>query len=274
MLKRVLRGTALGLLFIPAAVALGGASPKGAEIPSARPVHRPIVIRDVRDGTVNSFNWSGYAVTGPTGSVTDAKGSWVVPAIQGICASTNQYSSFWVGIDGFNSNTVEQIGVDADCQNGVPTYYAWFELYPHPLFIINGLTISPGDKISAEVHYDGRGQFTLSITDESTGQSFSTTAKVKGAQRSSAEWIAEAPASAGGILALADFGTAYYGYDTTLVPTTCVTTINGSTGTIGGFGSAVQQVTMVSNAGTVKAQPSSLSSDGSSFSDTWLSSGP
>jgi Peptidase A4 family len=90
---------------------------------------------------------SGYAVTGAAGSVTDVKGSWVVPAVQGSRPSTNQYASFWVGIDGFSSNTVEQIGTDSDCQNGAPTNYAWFEFYPHPFtsaeMTLPGLTGNP-----------------------------------------------------------------------------------------------------------------------------------
>src|SRR5207237_2764707 len=127
------------------------------------------------DGSFQSTNWSGYAVTGASGSVSDAKGSWTVPAIQGTCPSTNQYSSFWVGIDGFSSGTVEQTGTDSDCQNGVPTYYAWFEFFPHPLFLINGLTITPGDHMTAEANFNGR--FTVTITDTTTGVSFSTSAK-------------------------------------------------------------------------------------------------
>jgi len=274
ILNRVLRGTLLGSVLMVAAAVLGCATLRLADVPSARPPHRPIVIRDIRHGIVNSLNWSGYAVTGAPGSVTNAKGSWIVPSIQGACGASNQYASFWVGIDGFNSNTVEQIGVDADCQTGVPTYYAWFELYPHPFFIINGFTISPGNTVSAEVQYDGGGRFTLSITNVTTGQSFSTSAKVHSAQRSSAEWIAEAPSGASGVLPLADFGTASYGFDTTAVSSTCDATVNGTTGGIGGFGASIQQITMVSNSGRIKAQPSSLSSDGASFSDSWVSSGP
>lgn len=224
-------------------------------------------------GSFQSTNWSGYAVTGSTGSVTDAKGSWKVPSIVGTCPSTNQYSSFWVGIDGFNSGTVEQTGTDSDCQNGTPTYYAWYEFYPHPSFIISGITVHPGDTISAEVIYSG-GRFTTTITDTTNGQSFSTSAKVHSAQRSSAEWIAEAPSSSGGILPLADFGTAYFGTDNTGIASTNYATINGVTGTIGSFGSSVQTITMVSNSGATKAQPSSLSSDGTSFSVKWVSAGP
>ena|SRR2546421_378608 len=232
---------------------------------SALPVPQLTLAPRAHDGSFQSTNWSGYAVTGASGSVSDAKGSWTVPAIQGTCPSTNQYSSFWVGIDGFSSGTVEQTGTDSDCQNGVPTYYAWFEFFPHTLFLINGMTITPGDHMTAEANFNGR--FTVTITDTTTGVSFSTSAKVHSAQRSSAEWIAEAPSSSGGVLPLADFGTVSFSADTA--------TVSGVTGAIGSFGSSVQVITMVSSSGAVKAQPSSLSgTNGDSFSVTWKSAGP
>jgi peptidase A4-like protein len=231
---------------------------------SALPIPQLTLAPRMQEGSFQSTNWSGYAVTGSSGSVSDAKGSWVVPTIQGTCPSTNQYSSFWVGIDGFSSGTVEQTGTDSDCQNGVPTYYAWYEFYPHPSFLISGLTISPGDTMTAEASFSSR-TFTVTITDVTTHHSFSTSAKVSRAQRSSAEWIAEAPSSSGGILPLADFGTVNY--------SSCTATV-GTTGSIGSFGNSVQVITMVTSSGTVKAQPSGLSSSGDSFSVMWKSSGP
>src|SRR5207249_808783 len=237
---------------------------------------RPIIIHHVRDTTVGSSNWSGYAVNGAVGSVTDVKGSWTVPAVT--CApGETSYASFWTGIDGFNSSTVEQTGTDSDCRNGVPTYYAWFEFYPHPLFSINTMTIQPGDVISAEVQYAPQTRlFTASIKNVTTGQSFSTSARVNRARRSSAEWIAEAPSSAGGILPLAAFGTSFYGVRNTEVANTSDATVSGTTAPIGSFGSNVYQIRMVSvsDSSVTKAEPSSLSSDGSSFSDMWLNSGP
>src|SRR5437899_11239968 len=109
-----------------------------------------IVEPRINDGSVSSANWSGFAVTGSDGSVSDAKGSWVVPTIQGNCPSTNQYSSFWVGIDGYSSGTVEQTGTDSDFQNGVPTYYALYEFFPHPSFLMNYISIHTGYFISSE----------------------------------------------------------------------------------------------------------------------------
>ena len=228
----------------------------------------PQQVPRIRVGPTTSTNWSGYAITG--NNVTDAKGSWTVPAIQGSCPAgskkqpNNQYSSFWVGIDGYNSNTVEQTGTDSDCQNGTPVYYAWYEFYPQPSFTISSLVIHPGDGISAEVKYTS-GSFTVTITDTKTGKSFSISKKVSSAQRTSAEWIAEAPWS-GGVLPLANFGTVYF--------SSCSATVGGVTGAIGSFGSSVQSITMVTSSGATKAAPSDLSRDGSSFTVTWASSGP
>jgi hypothetical protein len=120
--------------------------------------------------------------------------------------------------------------------------------------------------MTAEAISSGR-SFTVTITDTTAGVSFSTSSRVNRAQHSSAEWIAEAPSSSGGVLPLADFGTVSFSADTA--------TVSGTTGTIGSFGSSVQVITMVSSSGAIKAQPSSLSgTNGDSFSVTWKSSGP
>src|SRR5438128_10107784 len=57
---------------------------------SALPVPQLTLAPRAHDGSFQSTNWSGYAVTGAAGSVSDAKGSWIVPAIQGTCPSANQ----------------------------------------------------------------------------------------------------------------------------------------------------------------------------------------
>ena len=53
----------------------------------------------------SSTNWSGYAAD--SGTYTSVSASWVQPT--GTCSSrTDQYSSFWVGLDGYSSDSVEQ----------------------------------------------------------------------------------------------------------------------------------------------------------------------
>ena len=216
----------------------------------------------------DSTNWSGYAVTGT--SFTSAKGSWTIPTVN--CTKTpNTYSSFWVGIDGWTSSTVEQTGTDSDCSGKSPSYYAWYEFYPAGSVLISSVPVSPGNKISATVTYSGT-EFTITITNESTGKSFSKSSRVSGAQRTSAEWIAEAPCCtrSGGILPLADFGTVDFGDDYTGVSGTNDATDSTVTGPIGSFGSTVNEAVMVNGStGANEAVPSGLSTDGSSFTVTW-----
>jgi Peptidase A4 family len=236
----------------------------------------PVSIVSSAHGSAQSTNWSGYAVTGSSGSITVAGGSWVVPAVS--CPSSGKlYSSFWVGIDGYQSSTVEQTGTDSDCVKGVPSYYAWYEFYPNPSHQISNFPVRPGDVVAAKVAF-ASGTFKIAIEDMTTGQIFSTSGKVSGAARNSAEFIVEAPATCVlikcKITPLANFGTAGFGYDDTNVAMTCDLIMNGVTGPIGSFQSGIQQITMVSNSHQVKAQPSPLSADGTSFSVQWLSSGP
>ncbi len=62
--------------------------------------------------------------------------------------------------------------------------------------------------------------------------------------------------------------------DNTFIGGTCFATLGKIVNPIGAFGTAVNKVTMVTNAGAVKAVPSDLSVDGTSFSDQWVSAGP
>ena len=106
--------------------------------------------------TAYSTNWSGYAaetnlITPASNAVTSVSGSWTVPKVTG---KTSEYSSVWVGIDGYSSNSVEQLGTEQDTsRSGATTYYAWWEMYPNPSVQITSMTISPGDSISASVTY-------------------------------------------------------------------------------------------------------------------------
>lgn len=219
----------------------------------------------VKEGT--STNWSGYAVetslTSPQkGAVTDVIGSWNVPAVTG---TTTAYSSFWIGIDGYSSGTVEQIGTDSDISSGKAIYYAWYEMYPK--WPVNLSTIayqvSPGDTISAEVKYQGS-KFILTITDFGKW-TYSTTQKSGSAKRSSAEWVAEAPWS-GGVLPLADFGSVTFNE--------CTTTLNGHTGSISDNLWKYDAIDMTTSSGAMKADTLSLLTNGSSFSVQFVSSGP
>lgn len=238
--------------------------------------HRQLCVEElegrvVLSALVYSSNWSGYAAvtdlrSPQANSVSSVSGNWVVPAVTG---STNAYSVVWVGIDGYSSRSVEQIGTEQDTLQGGGTFYrAWYEMYPAPPVTIP-ITINPGDSISASVVYDQVQQaFVLSITDTTTPGSFSTIQTLAGAQRSSAEWIVEAPlASFGKVLPLANFGHADF--------SGASATINGVTGPIDNAAWQNTAIDMVSKH-TVIATTSPLTDTGgtSGFTVTYLGGSP
>jgi hypothetical protein len=222
------------------------------------------------DGTSTSTNWSGYAVTGT--AFTFAKASWIVPAA--VCSGVrqDQYAAFWVGIDGYNSSSVEQTGTDSDCVGTTPSYYAWYEFYPSPSFEITSVPVSPGNVMTASVVYSS-GEFTVTIVNRTTGKTFTKTHAVPSAKRSSAEWIIEAPccAAGNGILPLSDFGTGVLGFDYTTFANTNYAVSSTNSGPIGSFGAAnIEQINKTGSATSPQTSTcSSLSSDGTSFSCTW-----
>jgi hypothetical protein len=153
-----------------------------------------------------STNWAGYAASGRT--FTSVSAAWTQPTAT--CTRKQTYASFWVGLDGYTSSSVEQTGTDADCSaSGVPSYYAWYEMYPkYPVNLSPAAyPVAPGDHLRASVTFAATNSFTLKITDSTRGWTFTTRQKHR-ASRTSAEVIAEAPSSTGGVLPLTDFGTA------------------------------------------------------------------
>ncbi|MCI4320812.1 MAG: G1 family endopeptidase [Thermoplasmata archaeon] len=218
--------------------------------------------------TSHSTNWAGYAVTGTRGSVSFVQGSWVQPGAVS-CSSASRWSSFWVGIDGFNSGTVEQTGTELDCSGGSAVLSAWYEFFPAFPVTISSVPITAGDHIEASVTYvNATVGFTVFLKDVTTGHSYTHSHKVASAHRSSAEWIAEAPSSAS-VLPLTDFGVAKFGTHATGIANTNEATISGTTGAIGSFASAsIQRINMASGA-TTKAATSALTPDGTSFNVTW-----
>jgi hypothetical protein len=239
------------------------------QTPAATRFHGPVRDRvDHFDGTSTSTNWSGYAVTGT--SFTSAKASWIVPSVLCTGVTGNQYSSFWVGLDGYGSNTVEQTGTDSDCDGTRANYYAWYEFYPAASVLIPTIGVSAGNFMSASVSYSGN-KFTVTITNQTTGKAFTTSGTVPGAARSSAEWIAEAPSSSSGILPMSDFGTIDFGYDYTRISGSDDATEPSHSGPISAFPSAnVYQINKAASTASPQTSTcSTLSSDGTSFSCTW-----
>lgn len=214
-----------------------------------------------------SSNWSGYVAakdfsgTSSNDTVAYVAGSWIVPTL--VATTDTTYCAIWVGIDGYLSDTVEQIGTSHDWVNGAQQNYAWFEMYPNGSYEISGFPVDNGDQISAKVGYKGNNTFKLVITNFTKGvtttipTSYTTSSS---AMRSSAEWIVEAPYS-GEILPLSDFKTVTFNY--------CSAIIDDVNGLINNGAWMNDEITM--EATEVEAQPSALLKNGSCFQVAWES---
>lgn len=218
-----------------------------------------------KSSKVVSTNWSGYVAaadftTPSVNSVSAVYGSWIVPTIG---TNSNSYAAFWIGIDGYTSSTVEQIGTSHSFVNGVKKHFAWFEMYPRGSFSVGGFPLAAGDVISASVVYSGDGIFTMNIYNN-TREVYATVptiyTKSLTAKRSCAEWIVEAP-FLNGTLPLNNFTTAYlWG---------CIANISGILSLMNNSSWPNTAITMITNTGTPKAIPSVSLQDNSSFFITW-----
>src|SRR5439155_12851057 len=115
-----------------------------------------------QDTSVSSSNWAGYAATGASGSFTSVSASWTQPTAS--CVAGSQYGAFWIGLDGYASKTVEQIGTEADCTGATRKYYAWYEVYPGAGVNFTN-PVSPGDAFTGTVTSQGGGTFQLVLKD-------------------------------------------------------------------------------------------------------------
>jgi len=203
-----------------------------------------------------SENWAGYTSAGNPGTFTSVSASWAQPPVP--CTATDTFSSFWVGLDGDGTNSVEQTGTEADCNGGAAAYQGWFEMFPQaPVFYDN--PVQPGDAMSASVVANGGGAFTLTLTDSTQGWTQATSQTSETAQLGSAEVIAEAPSDGtGAVLPLSNFGTVSF---------TNATVDNTALGN-----EHPGALTMMSAGDVTEATPSALTG-GNAFTVTWDSSG-
>src|ERR1035441_8195477 len=110
---------------------------------------------------VQSTNWSGYADTGS--GFSKVTGSWTEPSAS--CGGfTTSLAAFWVGIDGYNSASVEQDGTLIECYFGTAYQYTWWEMYPANDIQVVGQSLKAGDSISSSVVRSGT-SYTLKVTD-------------------------------------------------------------------------------------------------------------
>jgi len=226
-----------------------------------------------------SSNWAGYAVHRPGIKFNHVIGEWTQPQVR--CRRNHPtYSAVWVGLGGFSqtSQALEQIGTEVDCTgSGRIDSSAWYELVPAASRAIH-IRVSPGDQVAASVGVNGH-QVVVTLVDLTSHTSFSKTLQAQLVDITSAEWIVEAPsacfnASSCQTLPLANFGSATFS-------NARAESVDGHVGTISDPAWGYTEIRLRpqgrrfvsrhrSSAPAGAANPSALSTDGSSFTVTFL----
>jgi Peptidase A4 family len=274
----------LALAGVPAAAPAGAAGTAAAR-PAATAAVRPLVRASVTlprthlphltpgETTATSGNWSGWGDAANKGvALRYVQSDWNVPSVD--CAASTlgsgdfAYNSDWVGLDGFNSSTVEQTGTTAYCDtSGAATYYAWYEMYPNPPVAFSG--VAPGDAIDASVYFNGT-SYAISLKDVTTGSTLPVASQRcpsgSTCKNSSAEVIVEDPGNSAPTFGLADFGQANF-------TSSQVTSRNGTKGTLaaGSLWKATQISMDNSSNGDILATAGPLQG-GAAFVDSWVRS--
>jgi hypothetical protein len=180
------------------------------------------------------------------------------------CSAEDQITSDWVGLDGFNSNTVEQLGTISWCFQSTPTYFTWYEMFPAGTVEV-GTALKPGDKIAASVTRTGT-SYALKLTDSTTAGnniSVTKTCALATCKDTSAEWISERPSFSTGIVPQAHYNA--------FKVTSGAQTSSGKAGTIGS-GPGVNAITMIDSTRTYNLNTVTALTGGNSFSTSWKNS--
>jgi peptidase A4-like protein len=202
-----------------------------------------------------SSNWSGYLAS--AGTFSGVSGSWTVPDPSGNGHSTSADAT-WVGIGGVTSADLIQVGTtDAVSRSGQASSEAFYEMLPAASTPVPGMTVAPGDAVSAGLTQLSAGQWRISITDATRNESFNLTVSYD-SSNSTAEWIEEDPSySAGHQIPFDDFGSVSFSGATAVE--------NGSSQTLAGAGA---QAILMQIGGHTVATPSGISGNGDGFTVT------
>jgi hypothetical protein len=197
----------------------GGAHPRpgGARTAVMIPANRKQVL-PLRNRTVRSVNWSGYAVTSKRHLITAVSGTFVVPKVGS--PPPHGFAATWAGIGGYfrKWRDLIQAGTAEDSNTGGRggrRYFAWYELPRNSEQQLHHCTgdrrcrVKPGERIAVKIRNVGPRAWVISVTD--AGHWGWRKQVSYRSSRSSAEWILEAPKVGMQTTTLAPVGSVHFG---------------------------------------------------------------
>ncbi|MDQ2912931.1 MAG: G1 family endopeptidase [Chloroflexota bacterium] len=199
--------------------------------------------------TSSSSNWSGYAANG--GTFTSVTGTWTVPTV---AATSSGADATWVGIGGLTSRDLIQAGTQAMVDgSGTVEYSSWIEMLPASSRPVP-LTVTAGDSVTVTITQQTGNDWLIAMKNNTTGGTYNVTVQYS-SSNSSAEWVQEAPSIGRGLVSLDQFGTVQFNG---------VSAVRDGK-TMSAAALSAKAITMINGQGQAIAQPSTLASDGSSF---------
>jgi Peptidase A4 family len=206
--------------------------------------------------------WAGYGDSVGTGEATGVSADITVPTLTPNCASGETGSTQLVALDGSSGSDFALAGIEEFCVSGTLYYYSVF--YNGADGSFGSATVSPGDAISMSIT-ESAGTYTFTVTDNTNPSgSISGTGSASGASLNYATCFND---MLGGI-GQANFGTITF--------TSCTTTINGSTNTVGTKGVPGLTEWLCFNSSDTKAinKTGKLNKTTGDFTVTFKKSGP
>jgi hypothetical protein len=226
----------------------------------------------------DSYNWSGYAVYDNT-TKPFAKSYiyayWIVPVAQHAFGNSSggwDYSSQWVGIDGYGSPDVLQAGTEVDAYASGGTnatfYAAWIEWYPFNESRVSNFSVAPGNEMFVEVWNTSAtvgNAYILNATNHLAVAFMFNAPSGTQLVGNSAEWVVERPGIGGSLATLTNYVACPFD------ACSAFGSVNGGTYNrlyypgINLAGTTVYAISMLDNAGSVISTPSLVG-----LSDIWF----
>jgi hypothetical protein len=177
----------------------------------------PAQFLQIGNTNATSNNWSGYVLDGANGTFkvneTQVSADWNIPSVAqaiGTCNSTWDYSTQWVGFDGWGSSDVLQAGSEADATCSSTLYSFWYEWYPNAETRVSSPVAQPGDWVAIQVWYTTTSPYGHAYwADYRSGLSASVGFNPPSGttfEGNSAEWVVERPTVSGSLADLANYG--------------------------------------------------------------------
>ena len=199
--------------------------------------------------TSSSSNWSGYVASG--GTFTSVTATWAVPTVS---PNASGADATWVGIGGLQTRDLIQAGTQAMVDgSGTVEYSSWIEMLPASSRNVP-LSVTAGDSVTVTITQKTATDWLIAMKNNTSGDTYNVTVQYN-SSNSSAEWVQEAPSVGRGLVALDQFGTLQFSGASAVR--------DGKSMSLSSLGA--KAITMINGLGQAIAQPSSIGTDGSSF---------